>query len=184
MPLLLVAITAIGVSWLAVSIHYQRKEKAAARAIEAIGGKVLSERTFLGWLLQDDSLVRVISVAVPVRLTSDDQLLWLNDLSHLQILSLGDTGITDSGLRYLEALSNLEILWLGKTDITDKGLVHLERLGRLHFLSLNDTNISDAGVVQLRRLKQLYYVDLNGTKVTSQGVDELRRGLPYCAVRR
>ena len=40
----------------------QRKQKAAAEAIEKAGGKVKSEPTWLGKLLRDDSLVTVTFV--------------------------------------------------------------------------------------------------------------------------
>ena len=58
---MLTLLVAIGMSWLAVTIQNQRKQKAAAEAIEKRGmGK--SEPTWLGELLRNDSLARVTDV--------------------------------------------------------------------------------------------------------------------------
>ena len=59
---LLTLLVAIGMSWLTVTMQNQRKQKAAAEAIEKAGGTVGTEPTWLGKLLRDDSLVRVIYV--------------------------------------------------------------------------------------------------------------------------
>ena len=56
---LLTLLVAVVMSWLTVTIQDQRKQKAAADAIEQLGGKVGTEPTWLGKLLRDESLVRV-----------------------------------------------------------------------------------------------------------------------------
>ena len=61
---LLTLLVAIGMSWLAVTMRNQRKQKAAAEAIEKAGGTVKSEPTWLGKLLRDDSLVSVTAVVL------------------------------------------------------------------------------------------------------------------------
>ena len=47
-----------------MTMQNQRKQKAAAEAIEKAGGTVQSEPTWLGKLLRDDSLVRVTCVTL------------------------------------------------------------------------------------------------------------------------
>ena len=54
---LLTLLVAIGMSYVAVTMRNQRKQKAAAEAIEKAGGKTQSKPTWLGTLLRDDSLV-------------------------------------------------------------------------------------------------------------------------------
>ena len=55
-------VVAIGMSYVAVTIQNQRKQKAAAEEIRKVGGVVISEPTWLGKLLGDDSLVKVTAV--------------------------------------------------------------------------------------------------------------------------
>ena len=49
---LLTLLVAIGMSWVAVTMRKQRKQKAAAEEIEKLGGTVDSEPTWLGKLLR------------------------------------------------------------------------------------------------------------------------------------
>ena len=109
-------------SWLAVTIQNQRKQKAAAEAIEKAGGTGRSEPTWLGKLLRDDSLVRVTYVDLYGQSITDDVLVHLQGLSQLQRLCLGDTKVTDAGLVHLQGLSQLQGLWLYNTKVTDQGV--------------------------------------------------------------
>ena len=155
--MLVVLLASIGMSYVAVTIQRQRRQGEAARAIEKAGGKVESERTWLGRLLRDDSLVRVTEV------------------------ELGRE-TTDAGLVRLQGLRQLQWLVLSNTRVSDAGLVHLQGLRQLQGLWLANTQVSDSGVVHLQGLRQLYQLDLANTKVTSQGVKKLRQALPHCRI--
>ncbi len=76
----------------------QRKQKAAAEAIEKAGGTFGSERTWLGRLLRDDSLVRVARVDFNGESATDAVLVDLQGLRQLQFLYLFETQVTDAGL--------------------------------------------------------------------------------------
>jgi hypothetical protein len=156
----MVASVAIPCSSLAVTMQNQRKEKAAAEAIEKAGGTVASEPTWLGKFLRDDSLVRVTAVCFFHEPTTDAALVHLEGLSQLENLGLASTQVTNAGLVHLQRLSQLKALWLGSTKVTDAGLLHLQGLSQLEGL-------------------QLY-----NTKVTDQGVKKLQRALPNCKIER
>jgi hypothetical protein len=85
---------------------------------------VTIHKTWLGKLLQDDSLVRVIGVKFP-RWSTDDVLVHLHGLSQLRELQLQDTEITDAGLANLQGLSQLQRLSLNNTNVTDQGVKKL-----------------------------------------------------------
>jgi hypothetical protein len=163
----------------------QRKQKAAAEAIKSAGGHVFSERTWLGRLLRDDSLVRVTNVGFSGDSVTDGGLAHLRGLSRLRALVIKEAkNVSDAGLLHLEGLSQLEALWLdGDKRITDAGLVHLQRLAGLHILILDGTPVSDAGLAHLQGMTQLRWLDVRNTKVTHEGLQNLRRALPKCIVR-
>ncbi|MEN6450793.1 MAG: hypothetical protein ABFC96_09895, partial [Thermoguttaceae bacterium] len=102
--LLFATACAIACSWLAVTMQGQRRQHAAAVAFEKAGGVVWSERTWLGRLLRDDSLVRVTAVSLASQPTTDEMLMHLQELSQLEALWVSDTKITDAGLVHLQGL--------------------------------------------------------------------------------
>ncbi len=134
--LLFVTACAIACSWLAVTIQGQRRQGAAAVAIEKAGGQVQSEQTWLGKLLRDDSLMRVTHVYLSAKSTTDAVLVNLQGLNQLQEVWLHAAQVTDAGLVNLEGVSQLRYLDLGGTNVTDAGLVHLQGLRELQLLAL------------------------------------------------
>ena len=181
---ILTLLVVIACSWLTVTIRNQRKQKAAAEAIEKAGGWVKSERTWLGKLLRDDSWMQVNAVGLDNTGITDAGLVHLQGLKQLQSLGLDNTKVTDAGLMHLQGLSQLQTLSLVNTEVTDAGLVHLQGLSKLQWLWLYDTQVTDAGLVHLQELNDLYYLGLSGTRVTDQGVKKLQQALPNCTIRR
>lgn len=57
---------------------------------------------------------------------TDDGLVHLKALTHLQTLNLGSTKVTDVGLEHLKGLSSLETLNIRNTQVTDKGVKTLQ----------------------------------------------------------
>ena len=99
---LLTLVVAIGMSWLTVTMQNQRREKAAAEAIEKAGGGVKCEPTWLGKLLRDESLVNVVEVQLIGTADTDARLIHLEGLSQLRVLNLKNSSVTDAGLRISE----------------------------------------------------------------------------------
>ena len=181
---LLTLLVAIGMSWLAVTIQNQRKQKAAAEEIEKADGWVKSEPTWLGKLLRDDSLVSVTVVVLPAGSVTDTEIASLQGLNRLRSVQLNHTSVGDAGLVYLRGLSQLRDLYLSDTEITDTGLENLRGLTQLDSLWLDGTRVTDAGLVHLQGLSQLQWLYLSDTKVTDQGVKKLQQTLPNCEIQR
>ena len=170
---LVALLVAIGMSWLAMTIRDQRKQKAAADAIERAEGWVESEPTWQGKLLRDDSLARVTRVGLRTE-TTDGDLTILRDLSQLQELMLQHTKVTGVGLMHLQGLSHLKGLDCFGSPITDTGLANLRGRKRLQVLGLQDTRVTDTGLKYLGGMTQLQQLVLTGTAVTDAGLDHLK----------
>ncbi len=167
-------------------LRYQR-QRAAARHVEALGGKCKWKRDSLRWpFAQLASLLgkryaklhseRLCYINLNGPKVADADLVHLKGLTGLQALHLQYTQVTDAGLVHLKGLTGLELLRLyGSTQITDAGLVHLKGLTGLTHLSLSFTQVTDAGLVHLKDLTGLKYLDLNNTQVTDAGVADLKR---------
>jgi hypothetical protein len=155
---ILTFLAAIACSWLAVTMQNQRKQKAAAEAIEKMGGRVSYELTWLGRLLRDDSLVAVTCVL------------------------LDHTRVTDAALVHLQGLRQLQVLAIDNSTVTDAGLVHLRGVSQMQWLMLSSTQVTDAGLVHLQALSQLRTLDLRDTKVTGEGIKKLQQALPHCRI--
>jgi hypothetical protein len=114
---ILMTLVAIACSWIAV-MRNQWRQKAAEKAIKQAGGYVTLEVGAQAANLSRTSI-------------TDDELVCLQGLDHLQRLVLSDTKVTDAGLAHLEGLEQLQRLDLTGTKVTDAGLVHLETLKQL-----------------------------------------------------
>ena len=198
----LTLVVAVACSWLTVTMRDQRKQKAAAEAIEKAGGEVQLEPTWLGRILRDDSLVNATWVDLDGRYcivdcqsalvhleglrqakslflshsnVTDAGLVPFHEASRLQQLEFTLTQVTDVGLAHLQGLRQLQHLVLAGTKVTDAGLVHLEGLRQLCDLDLIHTNVTDAGLLHLHALTRLQVLDLSGTKVTDAGLVHLQR---------
>ena len=101
---------------------------------------------------------------------------------NLRSLGLGETLITDQGLIHLKSLRHLEWLALANTSITDAGLDVVQELPKLQMLSLTGTGVTDAGLKRLEGLKHLRTLAIERTLMTNVGVDRLRAVLPNLRV--
>jgi hypothetical protein len=169
----LTTLVAVGMSWLTVTMQNQRKQKAAAEAIEKAGGWPTYETTWLGKLLRDDSLVTVTRASLGES-TTDEWLANLQSMNDLQELMVQKTNVSGAGLAHLQGLNQLQLLDLFGSKVNDVGLAQLQGFRRLQLLGLQDTNVSDAGLAHLRRLSQLQQLVLTGTKVTDAGLVHLQ----------
>jgi hypothetical protein len=129
----------------------------------------------------DDDLValehlprlRILSLAYTK--VSDWGLDHVRGCKHLEELSLWSTAITDAGLDRLKELTNLSSLQLGRTEITDAGLVHLKKLIKMRELDLHETAIGDPGLAHLKNLTQIRILRLGQTRVTDEGLAHLQK---------
>jgi hypothetical protein len=100
---------------------------------------------------------------------TNESLSHLRSLTHLVMLDISRTKISDSGLSYLNACRGLVVLMLPDA-ITDAGLAKLKNLHDLRELNLDETHISDQGLSGLTHLLHLESLDLSSTRTTDAGV--------------
>jgi type II secretory pathway pseudopilin PulG len=130
----------------------QAQQRAAAEAVEALGGTgqlVYSSLSPLSFYLESGdapNLFFLNSTGV-----TDDDLVVFESAPTTRGLNLFDNQITDDGLRHLSNLPELDFLDLRRNNITDAGLVHLEKLSKLKNLYLIRTRVSPSGISKLQK---------------------------------
>jgi hypothetical protein len=194
-----------GLGWLAVKVQQARKQQAAVKVIEKMGGHAEYDYEFDGsgefianarppgpsWIraLVGDNLFRDI---VYVRFAEDDfgltrmtdpglkEIACLRAVKTLYLSHSAD--VSDTGIAYVAKLTNLETLDLSGTGISDAGIAKLAALTHLKDLDIHWTNVSDAGLRHLCGMRTLRHVRAFSTKATSAGVGELRAALPEATI--
>jgi len=132
-------------------------------------------RVFL--LLEEDNRINDHSNWFTVTLppaTTDDSLLYVENLTNLCELSMPGSSVTDAGLTHLERLTNPYALNLSKTKVTGSGLDRLESLSKLRTLDLSGTRVTDDGLDGLAKLPSLISLNLSNTQVTDNVLPLLR----------
>jgi hypothetical protein len=108
----------------------------------------------------------------------DRQLDFLDQLTELRTLDLGENPIVGPGLKHISELSKLEELWLiDCSKFTDSGMEHLQKLSNLEHLILQFTQVTDAGLKPLYGLPRLREANTLGSRVTRQGSTLLKLNL-------
>ncbi len=180
---------------LIVSAHLRRRrERAAARHVEALGGHCEWQADPLRWPF--DQLPprlgerfaklheRLTHIDLDNMKVTDADLAHLKGLTALESLSLHNTQVTDAGLVHLKGLTGLQVLRLDNTQVTDSGLAHLKGLAAMQQLWLNNTQVTGAGLAHLKDLTGLQELWLKNTQVTDASVAELKAALPKLVVER
>lgn len=109
---------------------------------------------------------------------TDEHLLLLRRLPHLEQVAFEDTPITDRQMALLKGLA-IKDLRLTNTVLGDTGLAHLTGLTNLESLHLVDPQITDGGLRHLENLSDLKQLTLMyGPGVSPAGVKRLKRALP------
>ena len=128
----------------------------------------------------------LVSLQLPTTATDAD-LKFIGGVNGLEVLSLWETTVTDTGLAHLAPLKNLHTLNLGNayglthqnkttftpTPITDAGLAHIAAMPALKTLALCDVKITDAGLTHIAQSKSLQHLDLMRTPITDAGLTTL-----------
>jgi hypothetical protein len=179
---------AIACSWFAVNYREAKSQRDAVEALRKDGKfsvmRYMTSNIISSWLakwLGEDFFCGIRQIDANVALTDAD-LADLNGITHLGILALKNTKITDDGLCTLISLphfdlSHLTWLDLSNTNITDDGLKHLGNMPNLAVLELKNTRITDAGLAHLKGLGKLRFVYLMGTSVTVDGAYDLQKAI-------
>lgn len=94
--------------------------------------------------------------------------------SHVTILGLGKTSITDAGLSRIAKMTTITQLNLGNTDIGDAGMQHLSGLSNLETLNLVQTKVTDAGLKPIAGLEHLRKLYGWRSGITRAGADSLK----------
>ncbi len=142
------------------------KTKDVIALIDKLGGKSRHDFSLASKPIMEVNLLRAK--------VTDSDLRALAGQTHLQVLILGDTRISNAGVAHLQDLTNLQRLDLGTTDITDAGLMHLKGMNQLTRLELYRTTIGDAGLAHLSGLSELRVLGLEGTRVGDAGLAHLQ----------
>jgi hypothetical protein len=182
---LLVALTLLCLGpggYVAYEQNKARKEKAAVKAIEKLGGSVYYFDYFekqtvrspmMRQILGDESFGNAVELQFYDTHVADADLAHLSALKHLNRLSLVGTQVTDAGLVHLAGLKALRILDLDDTQVAGPGFVDLAGLKRLKYLSLARTQINDDGLENLSGLTSLEELGLQHTLVSDAGLPHL-----------
>lgn len=157
-----------------------------AEAISAIGKLPGLRRLSIGSRLPDDPTVldpldnlrHMEHLSLRGAGVGDQHLRFLENLTELRTLDLGENPIIGAGLRHIAGLSELKELWLiDSGTFTDSGMVHLESLKKLESLCIQYTQVTDVGLKHIHGLPCLRNVTMLGSQVTMQGRSELSRSL-------
>ncbi|RPI77935.1 MAG: hypothetical protein EHM42_13420 [Planctomycetaceae bacterium] len=114
---------------------------------------------------------------------SDRGVARLAQLPHLRRLDLRGTRVTRQGLSALTSLANLTRLSLWRAEGVDDGAIPaLLEMRSLEILEISETKISAAGVGQLTQMRGLRQLFVGGLELSAEQLEILRRELPECRV--
>jgi hypothetical protein len=103
-------------------------------------------------------------------------------VSHVRLLWVRGTAVTDGDIASLGPLLELSAAELGYSGVTDRGAASLLNYPSLKYVFLWGTKITDETVSVLAKMSGLRLVNLSDTGVTQGGFDELKQALPNCLV--
>lgn len=113
---------------------------------------------------------------------TDDGLVWIARLPHLEELDLSGTEVTGIAFVHLRDIPTLRRLELARTKTGDTAIENGAGLKRLEYLGLRGTEIGDNGAVHVTDIRSLKKVDVRDTRITPEGVAMIRRLLPDAEV--
>ena len=134
----------------------------------------------------DDRTLRDVCSAAGLRVTlvriedcavSDDGLLHLRRLAHLNTVQLYGSQLTDSCVESLLSIERLTGLELHGPQFTDACTNAIADLRRLESLSVADSQISDCGVADISTMSSVKWLDLSCTQVSDRIVVYLKHSI-------
>ncbi len=91
--------------------------------------------------------------------------------------------MSNDDLVYLGQLSHVFVLRLDCNDISEEGLSHLEKMPKLEFLSVAGIRMKPSCIEQLSRMRHLNQLAITQTDWTPEDKIRLRQALPHgCSV--
>ena len=129
--------------------------------------------------LSDDDL-RNVRLAMPLQkldLSYNDGISERGMTSFLNVGSLTSLDLTSTGvasLDFLDGMSELRKLSLGQTGIGDEDMSFLDGLPNLSRLELFGTGITDSSMDALAGLESLQHLDIRYTKVSQDAIERLK----------
>ncbi len=125
-----------------------------------------------------DSLLYRISMQIPTKVVTDDQIARLMPHRHLfSKVSLVSADITDAAFFHLSQMPFLEELMVAKCCIDGSGLKHFIGHPRLRVLNLSHTDVSDVHALTLTRMEALERVFLFNAFVSKTTISALDQHL-------
>lgn len=162
---LLVFVTVAGVGSAIIARLYDRdrRERAAVRAAEALGGSAKWEdQQRFRWL---PGAHRCTELGFWECNLAGKDLSFLDDLPELRHLYISGFSVTDDQMRVISRVSTLEYLNVGGSQITDSGLALLDRCVRLKTLRFAKTAVHGSAFEKLRALPELENVCADDCKL-------------------
>jgi hypothetical protein len=117
----------------------------------------------------------VFLVVLKNQLLKEDDLSLLENLGNLQMLTIIDSGLSDTDTAFLAKLPQLESLDLERMTVAGKTIRHLSACPRLRELVLSETDITDSDMLELKNLPQLVTLKVYGTRITGNGLASIAR---------
>jgi hypothetical protein len=138
----------------------------------------------LSWLSSwiSDSLIQPWHIDLWQTNTKDSDLLSLEGVGNVRLLSLGLNGITDEGTIAISKMVKLTGLGLEGNPITDRGVAHLSGMSRLEDLGVDGTLITDRCIDDLCKLPSLRHLNIQSTEISAEGARTLQKRLPRCQI--
>ncbi len=99
----------------------------------------------------------------------------LGELTDLEVLNLGHTGVAGAGLEVLRMMPRLKALSLSQCPVNGIGFDHVAALRRLHLLHLDGTSLDDRRLKHLTHMTELRSLSVRNTKITNDGIRHLLR---------
>lgn len=108
---------------------------------------------------------------------------YLEELTHLEYLSLSMTRFGDGDCQALQKMTNLKELNLTGCEITDKGLEIVGEMKSLERLSINTPNLTDDGLQKLKNLTNLKTLWIKSGMFSKEAIDALKVALPNLEIK-
>lgn len=163
----------VGLGWLVNLLEPTKDQRLIAARLTGLGAEVKyggRDEPGLESLVGKQYFHGVTALYGHASPTTDRDLVALEGLPDLEILTLGGPQITDAGLSHLNRLSRLRELSLLKAKVTGSGLAHLKGLTHLEKLSLYNCPIMDASLAHLKEIPTLRTLNLNQSPVSDAGL--------------
>jgi hypothetical protein len=128
------------------------------------------------------SLTHLNGLAIWETNIGDLALAHFSGMASIRWLDIGDTKVTDEGLVHLRSLKGLQSLTLLNDEVGDNGVTHLTGFENLQHLDLMSTRVSDASITSLSSLRGMRSLRIYQTQISENGYAELSRALPRCQI--